>query len=58
MLIRFECPHCKARLQVGVKLIGTKGKCPNCNKEVTVPDKGADAEENKSKRVSPRNTCL
>jgi len=45
MLIKFECPHCKATLEVGVKLIGTKGTCPNCNKEITVPDKGADSDK-------------
>jgi len=51
MLIRFECPHCKARLQVGVKLIGTKGTCPSCKKEITVPDKGADSSKKKREAV-------
>jgi len=37
--IAFDCPHCQKLLQAGTKLAGTKGKCPNCRKEITVPEK-------------------
>ena len=44
MTIKFKCPHCEAQLGAGVKLIGTKGSCPNCGKEITVPKKDAETQ--------------
>lgn len=39
MTVKFKCPHCLTLLEAGSKLIGKAGKCPNCGKEITVPDK-------------------
>ena len=39
MLIEFECQHCQKLLRAGSDYAGKKGKCPNCKKEITVPEK-------------------
>ena len=39
--IVFDCPHCQKLLRAGDKLANAKGKCPNCDKEFTVPEKGS-----------------
>ena len=39
MLIEFECPHCRKLLRAGSDHASKKGKCPNCGKEITVPEK-------------------
>ncbi len=44
MLIRFKCGHCAKLLQAGSQLAGKKGKCPNCNKEITVPKESTEPE--------------
>ena len=46
MAIEFNCPHCKANLKAGSELAGTKGTCPNCKKEITVPTQ--DSKGNKT----------
>jgi hypothetical protein len=37
MTVKFQCPQCQKQLEAGNKLVGKKGKCPNCNNEITVP---------------------
>ena len=37
--IDFDCPHCQTLLRAGIKLAGTKGKCPDCGKEIDIPEK-------------------
>jgi len=44
MPIEFKCPHCQASLQALSEVAGTKGNCPKCNKEITVPDQDAVAQ--------------
>lgn len=39
MLIEFECPHCQKLLRAGIDYAGNKAKCPNCDKEIIVPEK-------------------
>ena len=39
MPIQFKCPHCQAALQAVDDLAGKPGKCPKCDKEITVPQK-------------------
>jgi hypothetical protein len=39
MLIKFKCPHCQLALNVGDDLAGEKATCPNCKKELTIPEK-------------------
>jgi len=50
MTIKFKCPHCEAKLGAGVKLIGTKGSCPNCGKEITVPKKDSQLQNETVKK--------
>jgi len=38
MIVQFTCIHCGQSLRAGSSLVGTKGKCPECGKVVTVPD--------------------
>ena len=47
MTIKFKCPHCEVQLGAGIKLIGTIGSCPNCGKEITVPEKDAETQSDK-----------
>jgi predicted RNA-binding Zn-ribbon protein involved in translation (DUF1610 family) len=51
MTIKFKCPHCEAQLGAGVKLAGTKGKCPKCGKEITVPEEGSEIQSDKKQTV-------
>ncbi len=37
MPIKFECPHCKSKLNVADALAGKRGKCPKCEKVVSIP---------------------
>ena len=39
MLIEFKCPHCQKLLRAGIDYAGKNAKCPNCKKEITVPEK-------------------
>ena len=39
LVIDFKCPYCQKALRAGNKLAGKNGKCPNCKKESTVPEK-------------------
>jgi DNA-directed RNA polymerase subunit M/transcription elongation factor TFIIS len=45
MLIKFSCPHCQAALSVGSDFAGKKGACPNCKKELTIPEKSEDSQK-------------
>lgn len=47
MLLKFKCQHCQATLQVGSDFAGQKGKCPNCQKEITVPEKETRSPDEK-----------
>lgn len=46
MLIGFKCPHCQASLKAGSSFAGKTGGCPNCGKEVRIPEQDS---ENKNK---------
>jgi len=49
--VEFRCPHCDAPLKAGVNMAGTVGKCPQCQKELTVPQKsGEKPEESESQK--------
>ena len=51
--IAFDCPHCQKLLRAGTKVVGTKGKCPNCGKEITVPEE--DSVSNNDAKESEDN---
>jgi len=51
MTIKFKCRHCLAQLGAGIKLIGTKGSCPNCGKEITVPSNDSQNQNEKKETV-------
>ena len=38
MPIRVTCPGCLKKFQVSEQFAGKKGPCPNCKKEITIPD--------------------
>ena len=38
MAIQVTCPHCLKRFQVSDKFAGKTGPCPNCKKDIKVPD--------------------
>ena len=38
MAIHVTCPHCLKRFQVSDKFAGKTGPCPNCKKDIKVPD--------------------
>ena len=42
MPIRVTCPGCLKKFQVGEQFAGRKGPCPNCKKEITIPDPKKD----------------
>jgi DNA-directed RNA polymerase subunit RPC12/RpoP len=46
-IIKFKCFHCQTALQAGSDFAGQKGKCPNCNKEITVPEKDSNSPDGK-----------
>jgi len=49
MFIEFECPQCQKLLRAGSEHVGKKSKCPNCDKEIVVPEKDSakTVDENK-----------
>lgn len=49
--VKFKCPECQTSLEVGSKLIGKTGKCPNCDKVITVPDKDEQMPDKGSETV-------
>jgi len=50
MAIQFKCPHCKTGLEAPDGIVGKKGACPNCKKEITVPkDDSKPQSEGKKK---------
>jgi len=49
MLIKFKCTHCQVALSVGSDSAGKKGTCPNCKKELTVPEKSEEAQSKTEK---------
>jgi len=55
MSIRFPCEHCDRVLKVSSKKIGSKGKCPNCQAPIQVPEpEEADAlMERRRKEATP-----
>lgn len=55
MVIRFECEHCGKRMQVDDQLAGKRGKCPQCNERLTVPeyDEGNFLDEDLSSYDEP-----
>lgn len=42
MPIRVTCPGCLKKFQVSEQFAGQKGPCPNCKKEITIPDPEKD----------------
>ena len=51
MTIKFKCPHCEIQLCAGIKLIGTKGTCPKCGKEITVPKEDTETQSDIKQNV-------
>jgi len=49
MLIKFTCPHCQVALSVGADFAGKKGACPNCKKELTIPEKSEETQKETKK---------
>ena len=43
--ITFNCPHCDRKMTVSAKLGGKQGKCPGCQKALTVPEEGEIADD-------------
>jgi len=37
--ITFSCPHCNTMLKAEDVMAGKTAACPQCNKEINVPDK-------------------
>ena len=48
MVIEFECSHCKVKLTAGSELAGTKGECPVCKKQITVPSQDSKSKGGKT----------
>jgi hypothetical protein len=46
-IIEFKCPHCQVNLKAGVDLSGQKGRCPNCKKDITIPEKETQSPSGK-----------
>src|SRR4051812_12810340 len=44
-MLVFECPSCKAKLQVADEHAGKKMKCPKCQQTATVPTQDDGAED-------------
>ena len=38
MAIQFNCPHCQMMLKAESNFAGKRAKCPQCNKELVVPE--------------------
>lgn len=38
MAIRFDCPACGKPLEANDEMAGKSGTCPQCKKQITVPD--------------------
>ena len=45
MSIEFKCPHCQTPLVAKDDQAGTRGKCPNCQKVITVPSAKPEDKE-------------
>jgi hypothetical protein len=49
--VEFKCPHCDAPLKAGINMAGSIGKCPQCQKGMTVPkESGGVAQEAESQK--------
>lgn len=49
MLIKFNCPYCQATLNAGSDFAGKKCACPNCKKELTIPEKSEETQKETKK---------
>lgn len=45
LMIKFNCGHCGARIQVQEQRVGTQGKCPSCKELIKVPNSNQKSEE-------------
>lgn len=54
MSIEFQCPHCKTKLRAGSDLAGSKGTCPSCEKEITVPAQDTKGQNKEKKTVEDK----
>jgi Zn-finger nucleic acid-binding protein len=45
MSISLMCPHCEARLRAKDEMAGKIGLCPECGKQVAVPEAKAEQAE-------------
>ncbi len=52
--VKFKCPNCQVQLEAGAKLAGTKGTCPNCGKEITVPEKDTQTQSGKGETAKEK----
>ena len=44
-MIGFKCPHCQTFLRAKLNEAGTRGTCPKCGKECTVPQKDSELKD-------------
>ncbi len=40
--LRFDCPHCRHAIEVGISLAGTQVRCPHCREATLVPTPPSD----------------
>jgi len=43
-MIRFKCEHCDGVVRVGDSYAGKQGRCPSCDRFVTIPPAGQNSE--------------
>ena len=56
MAIQVTCPGCMKRFQVSDKFAGQKGPCPNCKKEITIPDKSEEVVIHAPETSGPKDS--
>jgi len=47
----FSCPHCNTMLKADDVMAGKTVDCPQCNKEITVPDKKDEEQTEQEKKT-------
>ena len=43
--LRFDCPHCRQPIEVGISLAGTQVRCPHCRESSVVPTPPSDKSD-------------
>lgn len=49
MAIKFKCPHCQTGLEAASEFAGKQSQCPQCKKELTIPEKDEETSTAKEK---------